>query len=158
MPRVLISDALSRRAVEILHARGVDTDVMTGLTPDDLKKIIGKYDGLAVRSATKVTKALLEQAENLKVIGRAGIGVDNIDVPAATQRGIVVMNTPFGNSITTADHAIALMFALPRQLPAATRSTQSGNGENSRFTSPELTHNALPTTRCHNTLPTPPTL
>src|SRR5216683_3534901 len=108
MPRVLISDALSPRAVEIFHERGVDTDVMTGLTPDDLKKIIGKYDGLAVRSATKVTKALLEQAENLKVIGRAGIGVDNIDVPAATQRGIVVMNTPFGNSITTADHAVGL--------------------------------------------------
>src|SRR6266852_6306476 len=133
MPRVLISDALSPRAVEIFHARGVDTDVMTGLTPDDLKKIIGKYDGLAVRSATKVTKALLEQAENLKVIGRAGIGVDNIDVPAATQRGIVVMNTPFGNSITTAEHAIALMFALARQLPAADRSTQAGKWDKARF-------------------------
>src|SRR5690348_2061938 len=102
MPRVLISDELSPRAVEIFTERGVETDVMPGLPPDELKRIIGKYDGLAVRSATKVTKAVLERAANLKVIGRAGIGVDNIDVPAATQRGIVVMNTPFGNSITTA--------------------------------------------------------
>src|SRR5258708_15978364 len=138
MPRVLISDALSPRAVEIFHARGVDTDVMTGLTPDDLKKIIGKYDGLAVRSATKVTKALLEQAENLKVIGRAGIGVDNIDVPAATERGIVVMNTPYGNSITTAEHTIAMMFALARQVPAADRSTQPGKCQKSRFMAVEL--------------------
>src|SRR5260370_10749979 len=148
MPRVLISDALSRRAVEILHARGVDTDVMTGLTPDDLKKIIGKYDGLAVRSATKVTKALLEQAENLKVIGRAGIGVDNIDVPAATQRGIVVMNTPFGNSITTAEHAIALMFALARQLPAADRSTQAGKWDKARFMGVGLTGKTLGVIGC----------
>src|SRR5258708_36620397 len=150
MPRLLISDALSPRAVEIFGERGVDTDVMTGLTPDDLKKIIGKYDGLAVRSATKVTKALLEQAENLKVIGRAGIGVDNIDVPAATQRGIVVMNTPFGNSITTAEHAIALMFALARQLPAADRSTQSGKWEKSRFMGVELTGKALGVIGCGN--------
>src|SRR6266851_2563467 len=150
MPRVLISDALSPRAVEIFHARGVDTDVMTGLTPDDLKKIIGKYDGLAVRSATKVTKALLEQAENLKVIGRAGIGVDNIDVPAATQRGIVVMNTPFGNSITTAEHAIALMFALARQLPAADRSTQAGKWDKARFMGVELTGETLGVIGCGN--------
>src|SRR5712671_6344179 len=150
MPRVLISDALSPRAVEIFHARGVDTDVMTGLTPDDLKKIIGKYDGLAVRSATKVTKALLEQAENLKVIGRAGIGVDNIDVPAATQRGIVVMNTPFGNSITTAEHAIALMFALARQLPAADRSTQAGKWDKARFMGVELTGKTLGVIGCGN--------
>src|SRR5216683_2174580 len=148
MPRVLISDALSPRAVEIFHERGVDTDVMTGLTPDDLKKIIGKYDGLAVRSATKVTKALLEQAENLKVIGRAGIGVDNIDVPAATQRGIVVMNTPFGNSITTAEHAIALMFALARQLPAADRSTQAGKWDKARFMGGELTGKTLGVIGC----------
>jgi len=150
MPRVLISDALSPRAVEIFRERGVDTDVMTGLTPDDLKKVIGKYDGLAIRSATKVTKALLEHAENLKVIGRAGIGVDNVDVPAATQRGIVVMNTPFGNSITTAEHAVALMFALARQLPAADRSTQAGKWEKSRFMGVELTGKTLGVVGCGN--------
>jgi D-3-phosphoglycerate dehydrogenase len=114
MPRVLISDELSPRAVEIFKERGVEVEVNTKLTPDDLKREIGKYDGLAVRSATKATKAVLEQATNLKVIGRAGIGVDNIDIPAATARGIVVMNTPYGNSITTAEHAIALMLALAR--------------------------------------------
>jgi D-3-phosphoglycerate dehydrogenase / 2-oxoglutarate reductase len=150
MPRVLISDALSPRAVEIFSARGIDVEVMTGLKPDDLKKLIGKFDGLAVRSATKVTKALLEHAGNLKVIGRAGIGVDNIDVPAATQRGIVVMNTPFGNSITTAEHAIALMFALARQVPAADRSTQAGKWEKSRFMGVELTGKALGIIGCGN--------
>jgi D-3-phosphoglycerate dehydrogenase len=150
MPKVLISDDLSPRAVEIFAARGVDTDVMTGLSADELKKIIGKYDGLAVRSATKVTKAVLELATNLKVIGRAGIGVDNIDVPAATQRGIVVMNTPFGNSITTAEHAIALMFALARQIPAADRSTQAGKWEKSRFMGVELTGKVLGVIGCGN--------
>jgi D-3-phosphoglycerate dehydrogenase / 2-oxoglutarate reductase len=150
MPRVLISDALSPRAVEIFAARGVDTDVKTGLSADELKKIIGNYDGLAVRSATKVTKAVLEHAANLKVIGRAGIGVDNIDVPAATQRGIVVMNTPFGNSITTAEHAIALMFALARQIPAADRSTQAGKWEKSRFMGVELTGKVLGIIGCGN--------
>ena len=150
MPRVLISDDLSPRAVEIFAERGVDADVMTGLPPDELKKIIGKYDGLAVRSATKVTKAVLERAANLKVIGRAGIGVDNIDVPAATQRGIVVMNTPFGNSITTAEHAIALMFALARQIPAADRSTQAGKWEKSRFMGVELTGKVLGVIGCGN--------
>ncbi|HXP30806.1 MAG TPA: phosphoglycerate dehydrogenase [Stellaceae bacterium] len=150
MPRVLISDDLSPRAVQIFGERGVDADVMTGLSPDDLKKIIGKYDGLAVRSATKATKALLEQATNLKVIGRAGIGVDNIDVAAATQRGIVVMNTPFGNSITTAEHAIALMLALARQLPAADRSTQAGKWEKSRFMGVELTGKTLGVIGCGN--------
>jgi D-3-phosphoglycerate dehydrogenase len=150
MPKVLISDDLSPRAVEIFNARGVDTDVMTGLSADELKKIIGKYDGLAVRSATKVTKAVLELATNLKVIGRAGIGVDNIDVPAATQRGVVVMNTPFGNSITTAEHAIALMFALARQIPAADRSTQAGKWEKSRFMGVELTGKVLGVIGCGN--------
>ncbi|HZB92665.1 MAG TPA: phosphoglycerate dehydrogenase [Stellaceae bacterium] len=150
MPRVLISDALSPRAVEIFAERGVDTDVKTGLSPDELKKIIGKYDGLAVRSATKVTKAVLEHASSLKVIGRAGIGVDNIDVPAATQRGIVVMNTPFGNSITTAEHAVALMFALARQLPAADRSTQAGKWEKSRFMGVEVTGKVLGIIGCGN--------
>src|SRR5690606_249939 len=100
MPKVLIADKLSPRAVEIFAKRGVETDVRVGLSKEELAEIIGRYDGIAVRSATKVTKQLLERARTLKVIGRAGIGVDNIDVAAATQRGIVVMNTPYGNSIT----------------------------------------------------------
>src|ERR1700689_2489424 len=150
MPKVLIADALSERAAAIFAERGIDADVKIGLTPDALKDIIGDFDGLAVRSATKVTKAVLERAGRLKVIGRAGIGVDNIDVPAATQRGIVVMNTPFGNSITTAEHAIALMLALARQLPAADRSTQAGKWEKSRFMGVELTAKVLGVIGCGN--------
>ena len=150
MPKVLISDDLSPRAVAIFKERGIETDFKVGLSPDELKKIIGNYDGLAVRSATKVTKAVLDQAKRLKVIGRAGIGVDNIDVPAATQRGIVVMNTPFGNSITTAEHAIALMMALARQLPLADRSTQAGKWEKSRFMGVELTGKVLGIIGCGN--------
>jgi D-3-phosphoglycerate dehydrogenase / 2-oxoglutarate reductase len=150
MPRVLISDELSPRAVEIFTARGVEVEMMTGLAPDALKQVIGRFDGLAVRSATKVTKPLLERASKLKVIGRAGIGVDNIDVGAATQRGIVVMNTPFGNSITTAEHAVAMMFALARQLPAADRSTQAGKWEKSRFMGVELFGKTLGVIGCGN--------
>src|SRR5580698_6340176 len=116
-PRVLIADKLSPAAIDIFKARGVEADVRTGLSKDELLKIIGDYDGLAVRSATKADKDVIAAAKRMKVIGRAGIGVDNIDIPAATAAGIVVMNTPFGNSITTAEHAIAMMFALARQLP-----------------------------------------
>src|SRR5690606_9334565 len=122
MPKVLISDDLCHRAAEILLDRGIEVDVRVGLTPDELKAFIGAYDGLAVRPATKDTAYLPTPAEKLKVIGRAGIGVDNIDVQTPTARGVVVMNTHFGNSITTAEHAIALMFALARQIPAADRS------------------------------------
>ena len=150
MAKVLIADALSPRAVEIFKERGVDVDMKVGLGPDELKKIIGDYDGLAVRSATKVTRPLMERATKLKVIGRAGIGVDNIDVPAATQRGIVVMNTPFGNSITTAEHAIALMFALAREIPAADQSTQAGKWEKSRFMGVELFGKTLGVVGCGN--------
>src|SRR5665213_341566 len=125
MPRVLIADALSAQAVAVFKNRGIETLVKTGLSPQELKALIVDFDGLAVRSATKVTKPVIDAAARLKVIGRAGIGVDTIDVPAATARGIVVMNTPFGNSITTAEHAIAMMFALARELPAADRSTQA---------------------------------
>ncbi|MDO9246200.1 MAG: phosphoglycerate dehydrogenase, partial [Phenylobacterium sp.] len=112
MPRVLIADKLSPAAIDIFKQRGVDADVKTGLSKEELLKIIDQYDGLAVRSATKADKDVIAAATNLKVIGRAGIGVDNVDIPAATSKGIVVMNTPFGNSITTAEHAIAMMFAL----------------------------------------------
>ena len=138
MPRVLIADSLSPAAVEIFRQRGVDADVKVGLTKDELIAVIGDYDGLAVRSATKATKEVIAAATRLKVIGRAGIGVDNVDIPAATGAGIVVMNTPFGNSITTAEHAIALMFALARQLPAADVSTQAGKWEKNRFMGVEL--------------------
>ncbi|HEX8062762.1 MAG TPA: phosphoglycerate dehydrogenase, partial [Allosphingosinicella sp.] len=143
MPKVLISDSMDPKAAEIFRAKGVEVDERPGLTRDELKAIIGGYDGLAIRSATKVTPEVLEAATNLKVIGRAGIGVDNVDIPAATARGIVVMNTPFGNSITTAEHAIALMFALARDLPAADSSTQAGKWEKNRFMGVELTSKTL---------------
>ncbi len=137
-PRVLIADSLSPAAVEIFRHRGIDVDVKVGLSKGDLIAIIGDYDGLAVRSATKATPEVIAAAKHLKVIGRAGIGVDNINIAAATAAGIVVMNTPFGNSITTAEHAIAMMFALARQLPAADASTQAGKWEKNRFMGVEL--------------------
>jgi D-3-phosphoglycerate dehydrogenase len=149
-PRVLISDKLSPAAVAIFKERGVEVDVKPGLDKDELAKIIGDYDGLAIRSATKVTAKLLEAATKLKVVGRAGIGVDNVDIPAATAKGVIVMNTPFGNSITTAEHAIALMFALARQLPAADASTQAGKWEKNRFMGVELTGKTLGVIGCGN--------
>ena len=142
-PRVLISDQMDPKAEQIFRERGCDVDVITGKTPEELKAIIGQYDGLAIRSSTKVTKEILDAATNLKVIGRAGIGVDNVDIPAASVKGIVVMNTPFGNSITTAEHAIALMFALARQLPEADASTQAGKWEKNRFMGVEVTGKTL---------------
>ena len=150
MPKVLISDKLSAAAVQIFKDRGVDTDVKVGLPPDELKAIIGGYDGLAIRSNTKVTADLLAAAGNLKVLGRAGIGVDNVDVPAATARGVVVMNTPFGNSITTAEHAIALMFAVARDIPQANASTHAGKWEKSKFMGAELTNKTLGVIGCGN--------
>jgi D-3-phosphoglycerate dehydrogenase len=143
MPKVLISDPMDPKAAEIFRARGVEVDEKPGLSKDELKAIVGGYDGLAIRSATKVTADVMEAAANLKVIGRAGIGVDNVDIPAATARGIVVMNTPFGNSITTAEHAVAMMFALARELPAADASTQAGKWEKNRFMGVELTSKTL---------------
>jgi D-3-phosphoglycerate dehydrogenase len=150
MPKVLIADKLSPRAVEIFAERGIAAEVKTGLKPAELVSVINGYDGLAVRSATKVTADIIAAGANLKVIGRAGIGVDTIDVPAATKRGIVVMNTPYGNSITTAEHAIALMFALARQLPAADRSTRAGKWEKARFMGVELTGKTLGIIGCGN--------
>ncbi|MHA1113089.1 MAG: phosphoglycerate dehydrogenase [Alphaproteobacteria bacterium] len=150
MAKVLISDKMSSRAAEIFKARGIEVDVDTGLDPDQLVARIGAYDGLVLRSASKVTPAVLDAATNLKVVGRAGIGVDNIDVPAATARGVVVMNTPFGNSITTAEHAIALMMALARRIPAADHSTQAGKWEKSRFMGVELTGKTLGIIGCGN--------
>ena len=143
MPKVLISDKMDPKAAQIFRERGVEVDEITGKTPDELKAIIGEYDGLAIRSSTKVTKDILDHATNLKVVGRAGIGVDNVDIPAASAKGVVVMNTPFGNSITTAEHAIALMFALARDLPEADKSTQAGKWEKNRFMGVEVTSKTL---------------
>ncbi len=145
MPRVLVSDKLSPTAVQIFKDRGVEVDYLPDLGKDKEKllEVIGQYDGLAIRSATKVTEKLIAAATNLKVIGRAGIGVDNVDIPAASRRGIIVMNTPFGNSITTAEHAIALMFALARQIPEANASTHEGKWEKNRFMGVEITSKTL---------------
>jgi D-3-phosphoglycerate dehydrogenase len=151
-PRVLISDKLSATAVQIFKDHGVEVDYQPdlGKDKDKLAEIIGNYDGLAIRSTTKATEKLLAAATNLKVIGRAGIGVDNVDVPAATARGIIVMNTPFGNSITTAEHAIAMMFALARDIPEANASTHAGKWEKNRFMGVELTNKTLGVIGCGN--------
>ena len=151
-PRVLISDQLSAAAIQIFETRGVDVDFQPALGKDKekLAAVIGDYDGLAIRSATKVTADILAKAARLRVIGRAGIGVDNVDIPAATARGVIVMNTPFGNSVTTAEHAIALMFALARDIPAADASTQAGKWEKSRFMGVEITGKTLGVIGCGN--------
>jgi D-3-phosphoglycerate dehydrogenase / 2-oxoglutarate reductase len=144
-PKVLISDELSPAAVQIFKDRGIDVDFQPSLGKDKEKllEIIGNYDGLAIRSATKATEKIIAAATNLKVIGRAGIGVDNVDIPAASKKGIIVMNTPFGNSITTAEHAISLMMAVARQIPEANASTHAGKWEKSRFMGVELTAKTL---------------
>jgi D-3-phosphoglycerate dehydrogenase / 2-oxoglutarate reductase len=149
-PKVLISDKLSARAKEIFEENGVHVDVKVGLKPDELAEIIGEYDGLAIRSATKVTKEIIAKAKKLKVVGRAGIGVDNVDIPSATAKGIIVMNTPFGNSITTAEHAIALMFAAARQIPVANASTHAGKWEKNKFMGVELAFKTLGLIGCGN--------
>ncbi|OHC73577.1 MAG: phosphoglycerate dehydrogenase [Rhodospirillales bacterium RIFCSPLOWO2_12_FULL_58_28] len=150
MPKVLISDSMSPLATEVFIERGIEVDVKPGMSPAELKACIGAYDALAVRSDTKVTAEIIAAADNLKVIGRAGIGVDNVDIPAATGKGIVVMNTPFGNSITTAEHAIALMLALTRQIPQANASTHAGKWEKSRFMGTELMGKTLGVIGCGN--------
>tara|TARA_R110002049_G_scaffold292291_6_gene476762 strand:- start:389 stop:1984 length:1596 start_codon:yes stop_codon:yes gene_type:complete len=144
-PKVLISDSLSDAAVQIFKDRGIDVDFQPNLgkDKDKLAEIIGNYDGLAIRSATKVTEKILAAAPNLKVIGRAGIGTDNIDKDAASKQGVIVMNTPFGNMITTAEHAIAMMFAVARQIPEASASTHAGKWEKSKFMGVELTGKTL---------------
>jgi D-3-phosphoglycerate dehydrogenase / 2-oxoglutarate reductase len=150
--RVLVSDKLSETAVQIFRDRGVEVDYMPdlGKDKDALLAIIDKYDGLAIRSNTKVTPKLIEAAKKLKVIGRAGIGVDNVDIPAASSRGIVVMNTPFGNAITTAEHSISMMMALARQIPEANASTHAGKWEKNRFMGVELYNKTLGVVGCGN--------
>jgi D-3-phosphoglycerate dehydrogenase len=149
--RVLIADKMDSRAAAIFRDRGIAVDEKPGLAPEEFAAIIGDYDGLAVRSSTKVNAATIDAAlPRLKIIGRAGIGVDTIDVTAASARGIVVMNTPFGNSITTAEHAIAMLFALAREIPAADQSTQSGKWEKNRFMGVELAGKTLGLIGCGN--------
>ncbi len=152
MPKVLISDKLSDTAVGIFKERGVDVDYEPALGKDKEKllSVIGEYDGLAVRSATKATSKIIEAASKLKVIGRAGIGVDNIDIPAATAAGVVVMNTPYGNAITTAEHAIAMMFSLVRSIPQANQSTHLGKWEKSAFMGAEVFGKTLGVIGCGN--------
>ncbi|MEP5152127.1 hydroxyacid dehydrogenase, partial [Planktotalea sp.] len=144
-PKVLVSDKLSESAVQIFRDAGIDVDFQPdlGKDKDKLAEVIGQYDGLAIRSATKVTQKILDAATNLKVIARAGIGTDNIDKVAASQKGVIVMNTPFGNMITTAEHAIAMMFAVARQIPEASASTHAGKWEKSKFMGVELTNKTL---------------
>ncbi|MGF1611062.1 MAG: phosphoglycerate dehydrogenase [Kiloniellales bacterium] len=150
MTRVLIADKMGPQAAEAMRSRGLEADDPGGLSAPELLARVGDYDGLIVRSASKVTAEVLAAATRLRVVGRAGIGVDNIDVPAATQRGVVVMNAPAGNAITTAEHAIALLFALARQIPAADRSTQSGKWEKARFMGVELSNKTLGVIGCGN--------
>ncbi|HHL42863.1 MAG TPA: phosphoglycerate dehydrogenase [Hellea balneolensis] len=150
MVRVLIADKMSARALDVFKDRGVDVDVITGLSKEELIKIIPEYDGLAVRSATRPDADIIAAATNLKVIGRAGIGTDNIDKDAATNRGIVVMNTPFGNAVTTAEHAITLLLSCARQIPEANRRTQAGEWPKSDFKGIELFNKTLGIIGCGN--------
>ncbi|GGC42100.1 D-3-phosphoglycerate dehydrogenase [Novosphingobium marinum] len=142
-PKVLISDKMDPNAARIFEERGCEVDVITGKSPEELMEYIGDYDGLAIRSSTRVTREILDAAKNLKVIGRAGIGVDNVDIQAASAQGVVVMNTPFGNSITTAEHAIAMIMALARQIPEANERTQKGEWPKSAFMGVEVTGKTL---------------
>lgn len=150
MPKVLISDKLSPRSAEIFKDRGIEVDVKTGMSESELIACIGEYDGLAIRSATKVNANVLEAAKNLKVVGRAGIGVDNVDIKAATANGVVVMNTPFGNSVTTAEHTISMMMAMARKIPQASASTHAGKWEKSKFMGTELSGKTLGLIGCGN--------
>jgi D-3-phosphoglycerate dehydrogenase len=150
MPKILIADKMSPLAEQCFRDRGLDVDVKVGMTPEELIACIGEYDGLAVRSSTQATASVIAAANTLKVIGRAGIGIDNIDKQAATERGIVVMNTPFGNAITTAEHTISLMLALARQIPQANQSTHAGKWEKSKFMGVELRGKILGIIGCGN--------
>ena len=143
MTKILIADKLSKEAEKIFLANNIPCDIKTGLSENEIVDIVGDYNGIVVRSATKITKNIIDAGKNLKVLGRAGIGVDNIDISAATDKGIVVMNTPDGNAITTAEHTLAMIFSACRQIPAADQSTQSGKWEKSKFMGQELTGKTL---------------
>lgn len=150
MYKVLIADKMDAVCAEILKARGVQVESKPGLTPEEFAGCIGDYDALAVRSSAKVTADIIAHAKKLRVIGRAGIGVDTIDVPAATAAGMIVMNTPFGNSVTTAEHTIALIMALARQIPQANTSTHAGKWEKTKFMGMELMGKTLGMIGCGN--------
>jgi len=150
MPKVLISDSLSPRAIEVFKDAGIEVDVKVGLSESELIAIIGEYEGLAIRSATKVTAKVLDAATKLKVVGRAGIGVDNVDLPAATAHGVLVMNTPFGNSTATAEHAITLMMAVARQLGSANSTTHEGKWLKNKYMGVEVTGKVLGIIGCGN--------
>ncbi|MCD4799954.1 MAG: phosphoglycerate dehydrogenase, partial [Methanosarcinales archaeon] len=135
--KVLVSDSLSEKGIEILE-KGAEVDVRTGMSPEELKACIGEYDALVVRSQTQVTEDVIEAAENLKIIGRAGVGVDNIDVEAATQRGIIVINAPEGNMISAAEHTIAMMMAISRNIPQANQSMRAGKWDRKLFMGVEV--------------------
>ncbi|MBA4397997.1 MAG: phosphoglycerate dehydrogenase, partial [Syntrophus sp. (in: bacteria)] len=144
MKRVLVSDTLSAEGINVLkQTPNIEVDVMTNLTPDELRGVIREYDGLVIRSATKVTQAIIDSAENLKVIGRAGVGLDNVDIIAASKRGIVVMNTPGGNTITTGEHAVSMMLSLARKIPQATASMKNGKWEKNKFMGNEIFNKTL---------------
>ncbi|MDC0227836.1 phosphoglycerate dehydrogenase [Alphaproteobacteria bacterium] len=150
MPKVLISDKLSQSAVEIFKEHKIETSYIPGLTKDELINVIHEFDGLAIRSSTKVTEDIFKYAKNLKIVGRAGIGTDNIDKAAATKSGVIVMNTPYGNAVTTAEHAIALMMSLVRMIPQADTSTRKGKWEKSKFNGTEITGKYLGLIGCGN--------
>ena len=150
MTKVLISDKLATEAVDIFVEAGIEVDFKPGLSAEEIAEIIGDYDGLAIRSATKVTPELLAKADKLKVVGRAGIGVDNVDLAAATDAGVVVMNTPFGNAVTTAEHAISMLLAPARQIPQAPASTKASQWEKSKFMGTEITGKRLGIIGCGN--------
>jgi D-3-phosphoglycerate dehydrogenase / 2-oxoglutarate reductase len=142
-PRVLISDSMSSMAAQIFEDRGIEVVQSSKLSVQELQETIGDFDGLAIRSSTQVTADLLKHAPRLKIVGRAGIGVDNVDIKACTSKGVIVVNTPFGNAITTAEHAMAMMLALARHIPQASESTRAGKWEKSKFMGVELTGKTL---------------
>lgn len=150
MPKVLISDKLSESAVEVFKKNKIETSYQPGINKDQILKIIHEYDGLAIRSATKVSDEIFKTAKRLKIVGRAGIGTDNIDKVAATKNGVIVMNTPYGNAVTTAEHAIALMMSLVRMIPQADNSTRQGKWEKSKFNGTEITGKYLGLIGCGN--------
>src|SRR5512136_2901756 len=131
--RVLVADDLSAEGVQILRDAGLDVDVKVGMKPDELEAVIGSYDAVAVRSATKITAKVLEKGARLRLVGRAGVGVDNVDLAAATRRGVVVMNTPGGSAVTVAELTVAMMLALSRHLAQATASIKGGKWEKKKF-------------------------
>ncbi len=150
MIKILIADKMSVQADKVFTANSIHFDKKTGLSEEEICQIVEEYDGIVIRSATKITKKIINSSKRLKVIGRAGIGVDNIDIEAATNKGIVVMNTPFGNSITTAEHTISLMMSLARNIPQASKSTKEGKWEKSKFMGTEFFGKTLGMIGCGN--------